>query len=77
MRFVGLVGDAESDVGDLFAELDDFRPQAIGFSLKYLADAPEVKDLVKEIKRQAKEAFVFVGGHSASFVVPEHSLRDH
>src|SRR5271165_6019438 len=29
---------------DLFAELESFRPNAVGFSLNYLANVPEVID---------------------------------
>jgi magnesium-protoporphyrin IX monomethyl ester (oxidative) cyclase len=53
------------------AELDDFRPQAVGFSLNYLANIPEVVDLAKATKRRLPECFVFAGGHSASFVAPD------
>jgi hopanoid C-3 methylase len=53
------------------AELDDFRPQAVGFSLNYLANIPEVVDLAVATKRRLPECFVFAGGHSASFVATE------
>jgi len=56
---------------DLFAELASFRPQAVGFSLNYLANVPEVIDLAKEIKLLYKDCFVFSGGHSGSFVAEE------
>ncbi|HVN64749.1 MAG TPA: hopanoid C-3 methylase HpnR [Candidatus Binataceae bacterium] len=56
---------------DLFKEIESFRPQAIGFSLNYLANVPEVIDLAKEIKCVAKDCFVFTGGHSGSFVADE------
>ena len=56
---------------DLFAELASFRPQAVAFSLNYLANVPEVIDLAKEIKVLYKDCFVFTGGHSGSFVADE------
>jgi magnesium-protoporphyrin IX monomethyl ester (oxidative) cyclase len=59
---------------DLFQELRQFRPEAIGFSLNYLANVPEVIDLAMGTKRCLPESFVFVGGHSASFI-PQELLR--
>src|SRR5208337_4099399 len=56
---------------DLFAELESFRPNAVGFSLNYLANVPEVIDLAKDVKRLRKDIFVFSGGHSGSFVADE------
>jgi hopanoid C-3 methylase HpnR len=56
---------------DFFRTLDDFRPQALGFSLNYLANVPEVLDLAVEAKRRLPGSFLFVGGHSASFIAPE------
>ncbi|MBI2526946.1 MAG: hopanoid C-3 methylase HpnR [Candidatus Rokubacteria bacterium] len=55
----------------LSRELADFTPQAVGFSVNYVANVPEVIDLAREIKRQRPDCFVFVGGHSASFIAPE------
>jgi hopanoid C-3 methylase HpnR len=57
--------------GDYYRELDDFHPRAIGFSVNYLANVPEVVDLAKDTKRRFPDSFVFVGGHSASFIAPE------
>jgi hopanoid C-3 methylase len=59
---------------DLFRELRQFKPHAIGFSLNYLANVPEVVDLAVAAKRCLPESFVFVGGHSASFI-PQELLR--
>src|SRR5260370_40080994 len=53
---------------DLFAELESFRPNAVGFSLNYLANVPEVIDLAGEVKRLRKDCFVFTGGRSGSLV---------
>ncbi len=56
---------------DYFRELDDFRPQAVGFSLNYLANIPEVVDLAKATRARRPDCFVFAGGHSGSFVTEE------
>ncbi len=56
---------------DLFNELAQFKPDAVGFSLNYLANVPEVVDLAREIKRRLKSCFIFVGGHSASFIATD------
>ncbi|BCA53617.1 Cobalamin B12-binding/Radical SAM family protein [Nitrospira sp. KM1] len=52
----------------LFDLLNDQKPDAVGFSCNYLANVPEIIDLVRAIKRQLPNTVVFVGGHSASFV---------
>lgn len=56
---------------EYFRAVRDFQPQAIGFSLNYLANVPEVIDLAKETKRLLPDSFLFVGGHSASFIAPQ------
>lgn len=56
------------DHDELFARFDAFAPDAVGFSLNYLANVPEVVDLARAMKRRRPAAFVFAGGHSASFV---------
>jgi magnesium-protoporphyrin IX monomethyl ester (oxidative) cyclase len=56
---------------DYYREVETFRPHAVGFSLNYLANVPEVIDLAIETKRLRPGCFVFVGGHSASFIAPE------
>src|SRR5258708_33232229 len=58
---------------DLFAELESFRPNAVGFSLNYLANVPEVIDLAGEVKRLRKDCFVFTGGGSVSFIARQYS----
>ena len=60
---------------DYFAELDSFKPAAVGFSLNYLANVPEVLDLAKETRRRRPQCFLFAGGHSVSFIAPE--VLDH
>jgi magnesium-protoporphyrin IX monomethyl ester (oxidative) cyclase len=56
---------------DYARELSDFAPQAVGFSLNYLANIPEVVDLAKMTKARRPGCFVFAGGHSGSFVADE------
>jgi magnesium-protoporphyrin IX monomethyl ester (oxidative) cyclase len=60
---------------DYVRELHDFQPQAVGFSLNYLANVPEVVALAVATKRRLPGAFIFVGGHSASFI--PHELLQH
>jgi len=48
-----------------------WRPDAIGFSLNYLANVPEVVDLAIQAKRLLPGCRVMVGGHSASFVASD------
>jgi hopanoid C-3 methylase HpnR len=56
---------------DYFRTIDDWKPEAIGFSLNYLANIPEVVDLAKRTKTRLPECFIFAGGHSASFTAKE------
>src|SRR3569623_2462897 len=56
---------------ELFAELKEFKPEAVGFSLHYLANVPEVIDLAKAVKGRFPGCYVFVGGHSGSFIAEE------
>jgi magnesium-protoporphyrin IX monomethyl ester (oxidative) cyclase len=56
-------------------EIESFKPEAVGFSLNYLANVPEVIELAQEAKRLLPRSFVLVGGHSASFIAPE--ILDH
>jgi len=49
----------------------EFQPEAIGFSLNYLANVPEVVDLAKWVKTVLPGCLVFVGGHSVSFVAEQ------
>jgi hopanoid C-3 methylase len=57
--------------GDYFQELRDFEPHAVGFSLNYLANVPEVIELARATKQRLPESFIFLGGHSASFIPQE------
>lgn len=56
---------------DFFHLLEEFRPQAVGFSLNYLANIPEVVDLAIATRRRLPGCFIFAGGHSASFTADE------
>jgi hopanoid C-3 methylase HpnR len=56
---------------DYFKLIADWKPEAIGFSLNYLANIPEVIDLAKETSRKLPDCFLFAGGHSASFTAKE------
>jgi hopanoid C-3 methylase HpnR len=60
---------------DYLRLLDSWRPDVIAFSCNYLANVPEVIDLAKDTKARLPRSFVFVGGHSASFIARE--LLDH
>src|SRR5262245_49912757 len=59
------------DHADYTREVTGFRPRAIGFLLNYLANVPEVIDLARSTKARWPDVFVFVGGHSASFIASE------
>src|SRR5262249_47023728 len=49
----------------------EWQPDAVAISNNYPANVPEVIDLAKMAKAIRPESFVFVGGHSASFVARE------
>ena len=54
--------------GRLDRLLKRWRPDALCISGNYLANVPEIVDLAKAAKVLLPNLFVFVGGHSASFV---------
>ena len=56
---------------DYRSALRSFQPDAVGFSLNYLANVPEVVDLAKATKAERPDVFVFTGGHSVSFVADQ------
>jgi hopanoid C-3 methylase HpnR len=56
---------------ELERQVAGFRPEAVGFSLNYLANVPEVVDLAKWLKVVLPGCFVFAGGHSVSFVAEQ------
>jgi hopanoid C-3 methylase len=53
---------------ELQRQVAEFRPEAVGFSLNYLANVPEVVDLAKWVKTALPSCLVFAGGHSVSFI---------
>jgi magnesium-protoporphyrin IX monomethyl ester (oxidative) cyclase len=57
--------------GDYWSAFQTFRPQAVGFSVNYLANVPEIIDLVVETRKRSPRCFLFAGGHSLSFVAKE------
>jgi hopanoid C-3 methylase HpnR len=63
------------DRTELDRRLAEFRPEAVGFSLNYLANVPEVVDLAKHVKVVLPGCAVFAGGHSVSFVAEQ--VLDH
>lgn len=56
---------------DYFSELAEFNPHAIGFSVNYMANVPEVIDLAKATREKFPNCFIFAGGHSVSFIARE------
>ena len=56
---------------DFHAAIESWRPEAIGFSLNYLANVPEVIDLARQARRRLPRCRIMVGGHSASFIAAE------
>jgi hopanoid C-3 methylase len=53
---------------DFVRMIETFRPDAIGFSLNYLANVPEVIQLAELARSALSYCLIFVGGHSASFI---------
>jgi hopanoid C-3 methylase len=56
---------------DFYRLIENWRPQALGFSLNYLANVPEVLELAEGARSLLKDSLIFAGGHSASFVAAE------
>src|SRR5215469_11600239 len=56
---------------DFYRLVESWRPHALGFSLNYLANVPEVLELAEGSRSLLKDSLVFAGGHSASFVAAE------
>ncbi|MGH7231334.1 MAG: hopanoid C-3 methylase HpnR [Nitrospiraceae bacterium] len=73
-RLIDLQVDTHKDYLRL---LDEWRPDVIGFSCNYLANVPEIIDLAKLTKLRLPASFVFVGGHSASFIATEFLRHGH
>jgi hopanoid C-3 methylase HpnR len=55
--------------------IEEFWTDAVGYSLNYHANIPEVVDLAKATRQRKPEAFLFAGGHSASFTA--HEILEH
>jgi len=68
VRIIDLQVESHRDLHRLVAT---WRPDAVCFSGNYLANIPEIVDLAKSVKALAPRAFVFVGGHSASFTATD------
>ena len=56
---------------ELQHELQSFQPDAVGFSVNYLANVPEVIDLARLVREILPKSFIFCGGHSISFIADE------
>jgi hopanoid C-3 methylase HpnR len=56
---------------DYLTLIKTWKPDSVAFSCNYLANVPEIVDLAKLTKKELSNVFVFVGGHSASFVARE------
>src|SRR5215469_11278633 len=56
---------------ELERQVAEFRPEAVGFSLNYLGNVPEVVNLAKWVKTVLPGCAVFAGGHSVSFVAEQ------
>jgi hopanoid C-3 methylase len=68
VRVIDLQVYGRSELG---REIGAFQPDAVGFSLNYLANVPEVVNLAKWIKVALPGCLVFAGGHSVSFVAEQ------
>jgi hopanoid C-3 methylase len=51
--------------------IETWRPDAVCLSGNYLANMPEIIDTAKAIKSYLPSCFLFVGGHSASFIAAD------
>ncbi len=51
--------------------IKEWQPQVVAISCNYLANVPEVIDLAKTAKQLAPASFVFIGGHSASYIASD------
>jgi B12 binding protein len=51
--------------------LEIWRPDAVCFGGNYLANVPEIVELARLVKTRLSDCFVFVGGHSVSFIAPD------
>src|SRR5262249_1074548 len=60
---------------DYFRRLDRWRPDAVAFSLNYLANIPEVIDLAKATRERLPGRFIFAGGPSGA--LPAQEILQH
>lgn len=60
---------------DLLRLAREFQPDVIAWGVNYLANLPEVIDQSRALKEVVPRAFVFVGGHCASFTA--HEVLEH
>jgi hopanoid C-3 methylase HpnR len=72
VRLIDLQVETAADFERLVRQ---WQPDAIGLSCNYLANVPEVIELARAAARLKPGTFIFVGGHSASFIARE--LLDH
>jgi radical SAM superfamily enzyme YgiQ (UPF0313 family) len=72
---VKLIDLQVESVKDYFNLLKTWGPNVVAFSCNYLANVPEILDLAKATKLNYPDCYIFVGGHSASFIARE--LLDH
>jgi hopanoid C-3 methylase len=72
-HLVSIIDLQTHTAAELDREVAQFRPDAVGFGLNYLANVPEVIDLAHRMKRLRPAPYVFVGGHSVSFIA-QHVL---
>jgi magnesium-protoporphyrin IX monomethyl ester (oxidative) cyclase len=56
---------------ELDRELARFRPEAVGISLNYLANVPEALEIAARVRQVSPRCFVFLGGHSVSFIADD------
>lgn len=72
---VRLIDLQVDDHASYFRIIRDWRPHIVAFSCNYLANLPEIVDLSKTTRQMAPDAYIAVGGHSASFIAHD-LLRD-
>jgi hopanoid C-3 methylase HpnR len=68
VRIIDLQVETHAALGDI---LQGWTPDAVCFSGNYLANVPEIIDLSRSMKASLPGAFIFVGGHSVSFVAED------
>ena len=53
---------------DYFQIIKSWQPDAIAFSCNYITNIPEIINLAKATKKLLPDSFIFIGGHSSSFI---------